>query len=359
MLGFLRRKKKHEDEEEEEEEEFESKPLKRKKNPTPPRQRRAKEEKKPWGKRERYWVAGVFGVTILASGILAMYARQWKLPGLPRIKPPEVNVFTPEKIVFTNEPDVDEQTQESIDKIRNDFSKATSNLSGVYGFYVVDLEGGYSYGINQNEIFQAASLIKLPIMAGMFLQSENGELDLDKQHILKDSEKVGGSGSLYYEPEGTAISYLGLLEMMGQVSDNTAFKISVDKLGEENIAGLITNLGMIDTSYETNKTTPFDIGQFFKKLWEGRLLTKQHTDLFLEYLTDTAYEDHLAAGIPEDIRVAHKYGREVHVVNDGGIVYADNPFVLVIMSKGVVESEADEAFPELAKLLFIGQQNLQ
>jgi len=69
-------------------------------------------------------------------------------------------------------------------------------------------------------------------------------------------------------------------------------------------------------------------------------------------LTDTIYEEHLVKGIPEDIKVAHKYGREVHVVNDAGIVYVDNPYIVVIMTKGVIESEADEIFPELSKIIF-------
>ena len=80
-------------------------------------------------------------------------------------------------------------------------------------------------------------------------------------------------------------------------------------------------------------------------------------------MTDTIYEDHLRAGIPEGVRVAHKYGREVHVVNDAGIVFSDNPYgpeapqgrgplVIVIMSKGVIEKEADNIFPELAKVVY-------
>jgi len=354
MLWFFKRKKDKDEDEEDDEEEFESKPLKKKKSSTVPNLSKAKKENKPWGKKERYLVAGVFGFTILLSGILAMYARQWKLPGIPRLKLPEVNVFTPKKIVLTNEPNLDEQTTQDIEKIKQDFLLATSKLSGIYGFYIVDLSDGFSYGVNQNETFQAASLIKLPVMTGMFLASENGDLDLTDLYVLKDTDKIGGAGSLYYEPEGTAVTYQGLIELMGQQSDNTAFNISVNTLGENNIPSLISDLGLTDTSYDSNTTTPFDIGQFFRKLWEGRYLTKQNTDFFLHYLTDTSYEDHLAAGISEE-RVAHKYGREVHVVNDAGVVFADTPYVIVIMSKGVVESEADEIFPELAKLLHEGQ----
>ncbi|MBI3443509.1 serine hydrolase, partial [Candidatus Woesebacteria bacterium] len=62
--------------------------------------------------------------------------------------------------------------------------------------------------------------------------------------------------------------------------------------------------------------------------------------------------DWIVKGIPEDVRVAHKYGRELHVVNDAGIAFTDKPFILVIMSKGIVEKEADAIFPELARIVY-------
>ena len=83
----------------------------------------------------------------------------------------------------------------------------------------------------------------------------------------------------------------------------------------------------------------------------GRYYFRKHKDEILGFLTDTVYESWISEGIT-DADVAHKFGREVHVVNDAGIVLADESFVLVILTKGVVEREADEVFPELAKLVY-------
>ena len=77
----------------------------------------------------------------------------------------------------------------------------------------------------------------------------------------------------------------------------------------------------------------------------------------LKFLTDTDFEDHLTVGLSNETSLAHKYGREVHVVNDAGVVLSDNPFVVVIMSNGVVESEADDVFPTLSKIVFEGMIN--
>ena len=57
-----------------------------------PRRRKKKdekEEKKPWGKGERYLLLFLLTITVLGSSILALMARSWKLPGLPRVRLPE------------------------------------------------------------------------------------------------------------------------------------------------------------------------------------------------------------------------------------------------------------------------------
>ena len=91
---------------------------------------------------------------------------------------------------------------------------------------------------------------------------------------------------------------------------------------------------------------------YHEKLWKGEIVDTTHKDEVLNYLTDTSFESWLVAGIPEEVKVAHKYGREVNVVNDAGIVFAPKPYVVVILSKGIVEKEADENFPELSRIIY-------
>jgi len=93
-----------------------------------------------------------------------------------------------------------------------------------------------------------------------------------------------------------------------------------------------------------------------QKLYSEKLINPQNTKKVFDSLTETAFEDWLAAGIENEVTVAHKYGREVHVVNDAGIVVSTNPFIVVIMSKGVVESEADEVFPSLSKIVYVNMK---
>jgi beta-lactamase class A len=329
----------------------------------PENRKKRKEPKKPWGKKERLFVFLVLLLTVGISALLALSSRSWKLPGFPRLTIPRFSMpfFKEETIVIQGRRNDYEKSQ----KVINLFERETKNLSGVYGLYVIDLETGFSYGINEKEVFQAASLIKLPVIAATYIEAESGNLNLSSKYTLKTQDKVSGAGSLYAKPVGYQVTYRKLLDLMGKESDNTAFNVSRKLLGDEKVNEVIQSIGMIDTSLSENETTPKDIGNFFKELWnaslpaiessdggQGNIVSKESADAILVSLTDTLYEDWLVAGVPDQIRVAHKFGREVHVVNDAGVVFTNNPYVVVIMSKGVIESEADEVIPQLSRLIY-------
>lgn len=322
--------KKDEDFEDELEEEA---PRRRKfKDLNPENKRARKEPVKPWGKKERLIVLLVLLFTVLTSGILAITARNYKLPKLPKISFSSLSKFNPfkEQVIIVGNKGSNINI-EKIEKTKKEFIDLTDNYSGIYAFYIYDLNGDYFYGSDYQELMQAASLIKLPVMYLTYKESENGYLNLD--------------------------DYRSTLEAMGQRSDNGAYLKMVSYLGRDKINKAIDDLGMSKTSLEDNVTTPEDIGLFFKKLYKGEILDKENTEEFLKFLTDTSFENWLKPGIPAGIRLAHKYGREIHSVSDAGIVFSDKPFVIVIMTDGVVEGEADKVFPELTKILYNGQTN--
>jgi len=202
----------------------------------------------------------------------------------------------------------------------------TENFRGEYGVYVYRLDSKESYGVKEEEIFTAASLIKLPVMLTAYQESEKGSLKLD--------------------------DYRGKLEAMGKRSDNNAFNQVVKVLGAEKIQKTINDLGMNKTSFAKNETSPADIGLFFWELYGGRLISDEHKNEFLSFLTDTIYEDRIPAGIPDDIRVAHKIGTETGAFSDAGIIFAEKPFILVIMSDGALESEAEEVLPKITQAVW-------
>lgn len=304
--------RKKEEDYEDEERDFEKTPRKIR-DLKPENKKKRKEPVKPWGKKERYIVLSILLGTVLVSGVLALTARDLKLPGLPRLSPFSLNFSNPFREEVINVGKIKDMNKVRSEEIISEFKSKTDKLSGVYALYVVDLDNNYSFGVNENEVMQAASLIKLPVMLYV-----DGKVDDSK------------------------------LEAMGKRSDNAVFSEMVKKFGKDTLQDYIDTLGMARTSIEENETTPKEIGDLFKGIYDdqnGKILT---------YLTDTIFEDWLAKGVPSDVRISHKFGREVHVVNDAGIVFATRPYVVVIMTQGIVESEANSIFPELSRLVYDG-----
>jgi len=285
----------------------------------PENKKARKEPVQPWGVNERLIVLFVLLVTVLTSGVLALSARNFKLPKFSKIEIPDLkslNPFREQVIVIGNKGA--KVSQEKIDKTKKMFKDLTNEYSGIYAFYIYDIKGDYYYGLNYQEEMQAASLIKLPVMYMAMKSNKN----------------------------------LDLVEAMGKRSDNSAFVKMLGILGRENVNKTISDLGMTHTSVSENMTTPEEVGIFFKKLYKNELLSRDQTKDLETYMTDTNFENWIRPGIPEDITFVHKYGREAHVVNDAGIVMSDKPFVMVIMTDGVIEREADDLIPKLAKLLY-------
>lgn len=356
LFGLGRKKKSKEEEELDDEEEDEGdeedkkkKPARRKfKDLNPQNSRRRKLPPKPWGKKERFLIFVFFAGTTLTSALLAASSRSWELPGLKQVEVPDLSLRQEYEFVNNTPPTNSTNSQAIVEQVKS----LTANYSGVYAIQIIDLASSAAFGVEDKRVMQAASLIKLPVMSALYKEAENGRIDLDSTYTLKASDKTSGSGSLYYKPEGTKVTYRELGRLMGEQSDNTAFTIVRKVLGDAAINNHIKQIGMESTNLDENRTTPSDIGLFFKKLYNGQIVNEEHSKDLLLSLTNTIYEDWIPAYVDEGIKVAHKYGREVHVINDAGVIYTPKPFVMVVMTQGIIDSEAQSILPQIIHMLF-------
>ena len=338
MLGLSRKKDKEEDIEEEVQPKPKRKP---KKKPDP---------LKPWGKKERILIFLVLSVTVLSAIAFTLFSRDSL--SKPVINIPSIN-FSQNETIVLEKPDTKALSRE---EMKRQLSSKISTLSGTYGVEVIELSTGKNYGINQNQKFEGASFFKFPLMLAVYRQAEKGKIDLSSTHILHDSEKVGGSGVLVGLPDGTAISIKDLVSYMGKDSDNTAFNILGNQIGWKYIDEIINDAGMQNTSFKDSLTTPYDMGILFQKFMEDKLVSSTSKKEILDFLTNTDNENLISKGVDSGIRVAHKYGRLTGVVNDGGVIFTTNPYILVIMTKGISEDEANKSFPELSHIVFTAEK---
>jgi len=253
----------------------------------------------------------------------------------------------PSLTVSTPTPSVSPKN-EAVLKVEN----LIKDLKGNYGVYTYNLVTKKTYSLDQNEIFPAASLMKLPVILTLFQEVEAGKIDLTTKYVLKNSDKQLGAGSMQYKPAGTVFTYEKMVELMGKQSDNTAFNVFRKILGDERIQKTIDELGMKTTSLKDFETTPSDMGLFFRRFYSGSAVSRQHRDQILSYITDTFDESRIPAGVPKGTRVAHKVGTDIGVYADAGVVYGEKPFILVIMTRDVSDKEAKATVPTIAKIVW-------
>ncbi len=323
--------------------------------------KKRKEPPKPWGKKECYIVLGFFLLTTLLAMGMFLFSHDFKFPGLPRITIGSINLKNPfgEEIIEIGQKGQALQSDANAQRAISLFNSEIEPVSGYYGFLVIRLADGTSYGVSSDGKFQGASLLKLPLVVMMYKMAEDGRLNLDTKYTLKDADKVKSSGVLYMAKSGNIYTYRQLAELMGKDSDRTAYKVIKDVVGDTNFKNYLTEIGMKNTDIDTGNTTPNDIGLIFQKLWSGSLVNQTDRDEILGFLKNTIYEKWITAGVPKDVTVAHKFGQDAGVMADGGIVFSKKPYVLVIMGQGITQYDADLLFPKVSKDVYDAENGVR
>jgi beta-lactamase class A len=100
------------------------------------------------------------------------------------------------------------------------------------------------------------------------------------------------------------------------------------------------------------RTCPKDMAMYLKELYRLYLENPEVYGELIDYLQNTIFNDRINALLPDDIKVAHKVGNQVSSMSDVGIVFADQPYVLAMMSDNVNPSEACEVIAKVSKMIF-------
>ena len=255
--------------------------------------------------------------------------------------------FTSMDISLVDEPEM--KNPQELEALLLPIMENSQGSSSSWGIWIEVLGDGFIYTNNENELFPAASLLKLPLTAKFYEKIQTGELDKDEEWTIKQSDKQGGNGMLASMTPGSKIDYGALAHYCLNLSDNTAFYIINSILGRNSLESIIASYGMNNTSFEKDTTNTQDIALFFKSLEEGKLLNEEYKQIFLRDLTNTPFDDFIPAGIPSGIDAPHKVGIEAAGISDAGIVYTpEKKILMVFMSKGLSRENATEKISKMA-----------
>ncbi|MGB4705497.1 MAG: serine hydrolase [Candidatus Saccharicenans sp.] len=220
-----------------------------------------------------------------------------------------------------------------------------ASFHGEAGIMVKDLLTGWSFLHNDEALFPAASLIKIPIMVACFKAAEEGRLDLQEKYVLKRQDRVGGSGLLRQMRNGRIFTYEELIDFMVTHSDNIATNVIIKRLGMDYIRNVFNELGLKDTVLNRlmmdfrardegmeNYTSAREMGELLEKIYLGRCINTKVSERCLEILKRQRINDRLPRYLPKEVEVAHKTGLEREVCHDAGIVFTPNgDYIIVVL----------------------------
>lgn len=232
--------------------------------------------------------------------------------------------------------------------------------------YFRDLNNGPWFGINERDLFRPGSLLKLPLAMSYYWkeQRDHGILD-QKIDVVKLPDNIAVESN--YGSDAPLLpgvySVHDLISYMLKESSNDAAAVLVDVAGEQQIMATYSDLGIeppkMGQDYEIDVKT---FGAFFRVLYNASYIGQPGSEELLATLTQVSFRDGLVAGVPSDVKVAHKFGTRVigtgvgsRQLHDCGIVYAPKtPYVLCVMTRGNESKNLAHFISQVSKRVYEG-----
>lgn len=223
--------------------------------------------------------------------------------------------------------------------------------------YFRDLGTGLWVGINENDTYYPASLLKVPVMIAYEQQAEENPGILDQPVTYSPSlippDPFDATSTLI---AGRAYTVRSLISSMVVDSDNGATFALLSHINPDYLDSVYNSLGIPnpDSDSSTYQISARTYGLFFRILYNATYLSPDSSERALELLSHTTFNDGLVAGVPEGTPVAHKWGEHVLSsdgknatgveLSDCGIVYyLQHPYLLCVMTSGQ-DVPTDESF---------------
>jgi beta-lactamase class A len=226
--------------------------------------------------------------------------------------------------------------------------------------------------------FHAASTMKVPVMIELFRQARAGLAKLDEPLLVKNEFTSIVDGSPYtlsmgddsdadvYKHIGQTMTLLELCEPMITVSSNFATNLLIGRLGARNVqrtvdglgaGGMIVRRGVEDgkafAQGLNNSTTARALMVLMERIARFQAVDADASRQMIEILKRQQFNDAIPANLPAGTPVAHKTGSITKIHHDAAIVLAPEPFVLVVLVRGIEDIKQSAALiARIARVLY-------
>ncbi len=241
--------------------------------------------------------------------------------------------------------------------LRDLFEKEDLKFTSLYFEYI---NTGANISLNPDIRILPASLIKVPLAMAVMKKIERDEWELYNELVMTKEDRDAGWWDVYMKyPMGSPITIQNLLEEMLLSSDNTAYRILYRNLSLDEVRDVFISLGLDDFFDQEWKVTAKEYTRLIRSLYTSNYLTPEHSQLLLDILSRTEYDDYLGQGIPNDAWFAHKIweNESKTVILDAGLVYIGNRVYLISMAidyerEWITRDKALEIFERVSSLIY-------
>lgn len=238
--------------------------------------------------------------------------------------------------------------------LENKLRKYISKYNCYFGIYFVDLESGKEFGINDTEEFFAASTFKIPLNLYVYDMIRKGMLDPMTSLEYTEEDFEGGTGIIWNnESFGKTFTIKELLRLSIVYSDNVAVNMLLRYVGKANVKEYMRRLGGVVVDDGKNVSCPRDMAMYLKEVYELSENGDPWGRELVQNMINTKFYDRLPVLLPKNLKIAHKTGNYTGVVHDVGIVYAEKPYIVVVMTKNVKNGQsANKAIANISKMIY-------
>jgi len=237
--------------------------------------------------------------------------------------------------------------------------------------YYRNLNNGPWFGINERQVYNPASLVKVPMMVAYLKVAETKPeiLEAKLQYNGEYEDKDNLSDPVKSLKPGESYTIKDLIYKMVAFSDNKSLHLSHRYLVENVDKDLLDKIALEMDIFSTgalnadNRLNIKDYSSVFRILYNASFLNNELSENALKLLADSDYDEGLAAVLPPDTKIANKYG--VYTVGDDnselqlhdcGIIYTKTPYLLCVMTRGDKENQNDMimAIREISRMVYEG-----
>jgi D-alanyl-D-alanine carboxypeptidase len=214
--------------------------------------------------------------------------------------------------------------------------------------------GGATFNHRADEPMPTASLIKFPVMIETYRQAGAGRVDLAQPVILRDADKVPGSGILTtHFSAGASFPLRDAMHLMIAFSDNTGTNLVLDQIGLDATAKYMDELGCPNTKIHSKvykretsvfperskefglgSTTAGEMLRLLDLLQQRKLVSPEASDAMKVHLLACDDKKKFPRLLPAAVKVAHKTGSVDAIRTDAGIIDSPaGPIALCVMTK--------------------------